>query len=49
MVQVHKPQGCTASTVSQLDMLDRKDEKTTSRLDCFTASTLPSSDSGSFE
>ena len=28
----------------QLDMLDRKDEKTTNRLDCSTASMLPSSD-----
>ena len=34
----------TACILRQLDMLDRKDEKTTNRLDCSTASMLPSSD-----
>ena len=40
----HRPQNSTACADRQLNMLDRKDEKTTNRLDCSTASMLHSSD-----
>ena len=44
MYVYHRVQGCTACIVRQLDMLDRNDEKTANRLDCSTASMLPSFD-----